>query len=129
MARVRTEVGAITGRRARRGWRCSSMMAARPVRRVALLLLLLIGAQAQAGARTDIIDVAVVCAVRRRQVLHHRHTVRADCVAKRCYRWGQKVSFQNSYCTLPLVGMSHRGSILLGAPFSNFSVSWHRHGK
>ena len=42
------EVGAITGRRARRGWRCSSMTAARPVRRVALLLLLLIGAQAQA---------------------------------------------------------------------------------
>ena len=80
-------------------------MAARPVRRVALLLLLLIGAQAQAGARTDIIDVAVVCAVRRRQVLHHRHTVRADCVAKRCYRWGQKVSFQNSYCTLPPVGI------------------------
>lgn len=66
------EVGAITGRRARRGWRCSSMTAARPVRRVALLLLLLIGAQAQAGARTDIIDVAVVCAVRRRHVLHHR---------------------------------------------------------
>jgi hypothetical protein len=73
------------------------MTAARPVRRVALLLLLLIGAQAQAGARTDIIDVAVVCAVRRRQVLH--------CVAKRCYRWGQKVSLQNSYCTLPPVGI------------------------
>ena len=40
------------------------------------------------------------------QYIHHRHTVRADCVAKRCYRWGQKVSFQNSYCTLPPVGIS-----------------------
>ena len=80
------------------------MTAAHLVRRVALLLLLLIGAQAQAGARTDIIDVAVVCAVRRRQVLHHRPTG----VAKRCYRWGQKVSFQNSYCTLPPVGISLR---------------------
>jgi hypothetical protein len=48
------------------------MTATHLVWRVALLLLLLIGAQAQAGARTDIIDVAVVCAVRRRHVLHHR---------------------------------------------------------
>jgi hypothetical protein len=32
-------------------------------------------------------------------------------VAKRCYRWGQKVSFQNSYCTLPPVGISQQASI------------------
>ena len=59
-------------------------MAARPVRRGALLLLLLIGAQAQAGARTAIIDVAVGCAssaVRHRQL--HRH--------KRCHMARQKV--------------------------------------
>ena len=106
----------------------SSTMAARLVRRVALLLLLLllIGAQAQAGARTDIIDVAVVCAVRRRQVLHHRHTVRADCVAKRCYRWGQKVSSRNSPLVFVHCPLSRSGICQARAAFSSGMSPGHR---